>query len=171
MNIAHKSLGWAFTLSLLFTIFMPVLLPSFKLMFFAPFLIILYYQKSYAYCLWGAIFCGLLLDLLAFKTPLGFYALTYASTTTLLYGQQRHFFADVLSTMPLMTLFFSILATLFQSILLYILQGIIWFSWQWVLTDVIIFPIVDAAFAFFVFILPYRLLGKKPRKSSEYFLS
>ena len=171
LNLDHKNIP----LLLIFTLFAvlagPVLLPSWHIMFFAPFLVVLYYQKSYINCLWCSLLAGLLLDLLAAPMRLGLYAVCYCLATGLLYNQKRHFFADSLSTLPLMTFFFSVVATSIEFGWVFMFEMPISFSWRWFLTDLVYLPSLDAAYAFGVFILPAVLFGKPRRLGKDYFSS
>lgn len=169
MNIAQKSLFWTFLTALTFTLFSPIACPSLRLTYFAPFLIVLYYRKSFLVSLWGSLLCGLVLDLLSSKTHLGFYSLNYTLATSLLFHQRQNFFGDSLSTMPLMVFFFALLSCLIQTVLMVFFEKQFVLSWHWVASDLIVMPAGDAAYAFILFILPWRLLGKPPRKGSEYF--
>lgn len=170
MNIVYKNLFWSFLVTLLLNLTIPIIWPAWRLFFFAPFLIILYYQKSLPICLWGSILCGLILDLLSSRSHFGLYALNYTLTTFVLYPQRRHFFGDRLSTLPLMTFLFSLISTSFQSLLMSIFGTPVLLSWHWVLTDLWLMPLGDAAYAFICFILPWRLFGTPIRKGSEYFI-
>jgi rod shape-determining protein MreD len=170
MNLERKSIGFVFIASLFFVLCFPALFPSWRLMFFAPFLIILFYQKPFLTCLWISLLCGLLLDLLSSHVRIGMYAIDYCLTTWILYQQRRNFFADSLSTLPLMTFFFSVLATILQLGLIYVFQQKVIVSWQWVFTDLIYMPVFDALFAFSFFVLPAALIGKRPRRGKDYFM-
>lgn len=171
MNLERKSILLALLVAVCFTLFWPLVFPNWRLFFFAPFLVILYYRKSYLFCLWSALFCGLAFDLLVSDTRFGFHAIAYCLTTGILYGQRRNFFADSISTMPLMTFFFSFLATAIQAILLYIFEQRVEFSWRWAFTDLICMPAYDALFAFTWFILPAICFGRRPRRGSDYFMN
>ncbi|WP_068468408.1 rod shape-determining protein MreD [Candidatus Protochlamydia phocaeensis] len=158
-----------YTFLLAFVLF--PLFPSLRLTFFAPFLIISFYRQHKINCLWLAILCGFVLDLFSTQTRIGFYALTYCLTVELLYSSKRHFFEDSLSTIPLMTFFFAILATLLQTVLLYIFgQGLI-LSWQWAKNDLFWMPLQDALFAGLAFSFPSLLLPSyRPRRKANLLL-
>lgn len=171
MNLDSKNPWLIFFIALLLTVYVPALLPGFKLLFFAPLIIILYYQKSYSFCLWISLICGLILDILSSFNHLGIFALNFSVTTALLYGYRRNFFADSLTTLPLMTFFFSVIFTIFQSILIYTFEGKLILSWKWFMTDLILLPAGDAVFGFACFIFPHFLLGRRPRRGKDYFLN
>lgn len=166
----EKRLDLAFCFSLALTLAIPAVLPAIRLWFFAPFLIMACYQIPLSSCLWLAFFCGLILDLLTSQTHLGIHALAFCLTLMLLYNQKRNFFADSLTTLPIMTFLFSCIASLMMAILLYAVEVKFIFSWYWILTDLLLMPSADAAYAFFCYIFPALLFGKPQRRGKDYFL-
>lgn len=171
MNLSQRDLKLLFILALFFTLFLPLYFPKIKLLWFAPFLITLYYQKPIAACLWASLGCGLVLDLTTSTDHFGIHAFNYVVVSTLLYSQKRHFFGDSLSTLPIMTYFFSVISTLLQMLLLNIFEDIDIFSVGWVIRDLTLMPLLDALYAFILFVLPWRLLGGKQRSGKDYFSS
>lgn len=170
INLDRKRLDVTFLLCLTATLFIPVIQPSFRLQFFSSFLIIAYYKKSFVHCLWLSLICGFIIDLLASQPRIGMHALDYCLTTLALYNQRKNFFADSLTTLPLMTFFFSVLSTLIFVFLGYMMELNINLYWSWVLTDLLILPAGDGFAAFLFFIVPPLLIGKKPKKGKDYFL-
>jgi rod shape-determining protein MreD len=165
-----KRLDLIFVFCLSATLISPSLFPQLRLLFFAPFLVCAFYQKTLQTTLWLAFACGICLDLLSSHSRLGLYAMGFCLTTAILYPQKRNFFADSLSTLPIMTLLFGSLSTLILGVLLYSLEMRNVFSWHWVLTDLILMPSLDACYAFSCFIFPALFLGKPLRKGKDYFL-
>lgn len=149
----------------------PVLYSNWRLLFFAPFLIIVYYKKPYLTSLWISCFCGLFLDVFSSHIHIGLYAMNYTITTCLLYHQRKHFFSDSISTLPLMTFFFAVLSTSIQWGLMYTLEQKTVFTWGWVQTDLIYMPILDAIYSFIVFVAPSFLFFRKSNRKKEYFSS
>lgn len=170
MNIERIKISLAVTWTLLCVLGSHLFFPQWPLWFFSPLLIILFYQKSLLFCLWSSCCCGVFLDLLSSHLHFGFYATSYTLTTALLYRQNRNFFADSLTTMPLMTFFFSFLSTLIQSLLIYFFHQINAFSIEWIFTDLLILPAFDGIYAFVVFTLPMLCFGKPERKAKDYFI-
>ncbi len=170
-NLAYKGLKPTFLISLLFTLFSPILLPSARLMFFAPFLIVTFYQRPLKICLLWALFLGLLIDLLSSYHRFGITAFNYVLCAFILYPQKRHFFADRLSTLPLMTFCFSTLSLFVHYLIQQAFEKPLPFSWHWMATDAIIMPLFDAANAFIFYIAPAVLIGGRPRRGKDYFLS
>ncbi|WP_166158657.1 MULTISPECIES: hypothetical protein [unclassified Neochlamydia] len=84
----------------------------------------------------------------------------------MIYPQKRHFFADHLSTLPIMTFLFSFTITFFQVIFLYILGTPLSIGMRWIVSDLFVMPLGDALFAFLYFILLPLSLQKKSRPRS-----
>lgn len=170
MNLSHKRLDLIFWISIALTLFFPILFPNFRVYFFLPFLIIAFYQKSLSTCLWLSVGCGTIMDLLSSLPTLGVYALAYTVTTLLLYRIKRNFFADHISTLPLMTLFFSQISSCFLVLETSFLENLHSFSWKWLFSDLAIMPLLDSSFAFCFFIVPALLFGKPIRRGRDYFI-
>ncbi len=164
MNLSKKNLILAFISSFILTVLMPVIAPSLRLMYFVPFLIILFYQKTLPYSLWYAFFCGLILDLFSVQAPFGFYACIYTLASAIIYQQKRNFFADHLSTLPIMTFLFSVTATLLEVIFLYMFGNRISLGGHWIFSDLLIMPASDALYAFLWFILIPMSFQKKSKR-------
>lgn len=168
MNIAKKNLLISFLVSLLLALLTP-LLPLPNLTYFAPFLILVYYQKPLSTTLWTSFSCGLVIDLFLSSNQLGLYGTTYLVSSSILVHQRKHFFGDNLTTLPIMVFFFSLLSFLIQVVLLYFFEGGISCSLPCLTRQLVVTSLGDAAMGFILFILPWRLFGKQPRKGSDYF--
>jgi len=169
LNLAKKSLSSVFFISLFLFLFVPLFLPTWKLFFFAPFLVILFYQKTKIAALTAACLCGLLVDLFSAQGSIPFFAINYCLTTLLLYDQKQNFFGDSLSTLPIMVYFFGGISTLCQGLLREIFDKTAFISPEWFFIDAVLFPFTDACYGWIVFILPALLFGKRQRRGSEYF--
>ena len=170
MNLYSKSSSFYFVSALSFTLLSPVILPWMRLAYFVPFIILLFYKKPFAAVLWISLGCGLILDILSSHVRFGLYAVAFTLTTAILYRQKRHFFADSISTLPLMTFLFSLISTLIHVILIHLFENSLPFSTIWLIKDVIIMPILDGIFAFSLYVLPFILFGKPARRGKDYFL-
>jgi len=144
-----------FIISFICWLSFPVLFPSLRPLFFAPFLVWVAYRKPLLSTLWYAFSCGLLIDLLSFC--LGITSLVYCLTMALLYGQTKNFFTDKLFTLALMTGLFSLLSTSLQALLMGFFGQEFHFSWSWVGSDLGLMALVDATYAFLLFSLPFQL--------------
>lgn len=171
LNLSLKRLDAAFIVCLLIALTVPLLFPALRLTFFAPFLIICCYRKTLTKCLWLALLCGVIIDLLSSYTRFGLFSLDYCVSLLILYPQRRNFFADSVSTLPIMTFFFAIISTLIMALLLYSIESINIFSWGWAFTDLLIMPFIDGIYAFLVFTFPALLFGKPARRGRDYFFT
>lgn len=171
LNLDSKRLDFAFAFCLALSLATPALFAQLRLTFFAPFLVIVCYQKPLPACLWFAFVCGIILDLFSSYTRFGMHALDFCLTLLILYPQRRNFFADSLTTLPVMTFLFASLSSLIMAILLYAIEMKNIFSLLWIVADVILLSIADAAYAFFCFILPPLVAGKPRRTGKDYFLT
>ena len=149
----------------------PATLPSARLFFLAPFLIIMYYQKPLLTCLWASLLCGLMIDLLSSYERLGICAANYTLTTFILYRFREHFFSDSLSTLPLMTVFFALISTFVQLNFIFVFDQPVAITYVWFWHDLVLMPLADAFYAFAVFILPFLLFSKPRRKGKDYFMT
>lgn len=164
-----KKLIFTFAICFALLILCWALFPQIRLTFFAPCLVVACYQSSLRKGVWIAFSCGLLLDLLSADTHFGLNALDYSITMPLLYSQRRNFFADSVSTLPIMTFFFSAISSLIMAILLYSIEMRSIFSWSWIFTDVICMSALDAVYAFACFVLPAFIFAKPLRRGKDYF--
>jgi len=69
----------------------------------------------------------------------------------------------------MMTFLFSSLSTLIMALLLYSIEMKNIFSWNWIITELFIMPLLDACYAFFCFILPGLCFGRRQRRGQDYF--
>jgi hypothetical protein len=171
MNLFKKNCYGLFAIALVMTLISSSIFPSFRLMFFIPYLIVLYYKQSYVKCLWGAFICGLIIDLLSSKTPLGLWSLNYAVTSIVLYKQRLNFFGDRQSTLPIMTFLFSVISTSLQWFSILIFESQFLPGMNSVLTEFVAMPFFDALYAYSFFILPWVIFYPLPRKGTDYFYS
>ncbi len=151
----------SFAISLLSMLILPLLVPELRLFYFAPFIVTCLYQYTRIAILWRATLCGVIVDLLSSGPLFGISALNYSIVSCLLYGQTKNFFEDKLSTLPLMTFFFSTLSTLITLIAAPFAGYALHLSLRWVATDLIVMGAVDALYALFAFSLPFTLLSDK----------
>lgn len=144
---------------------LPLFFPSLHLLFFAPFLALCFYRCSLSGCLWWALSCGFVIDLLSAQTRLGTYAMNYCLTTLCLYRYKFHFFEDRLSTLPIMTLCFACLSTLIQTAIFYMIGKSFSLSWEWMASNLFFSPLQDALYAGLAFTLPSLVISHIKRRS------
>lgn len=159
-------------LTLIALLYFPGLWPSIKLYYCIPFIVVCFYQLSLVGSLWAAMACGALVDSLSVHSFFGLNALVYCLSTLLLYPQRFHFFADRISTLPLMTFLFSFTSTILFLICASLLESKKQFSWQMIATDLTLMPALDGLYALIYFVLPYKLFSEIRRyKKRTYYSS
>lgn len=136
--------------------------PQTRLLYFSPYLILAFYRKTRFAALWRALGCGIIIDLFSSTPHFGLTALNYCVVSWILYGQTRNVFDDKPSTLPIMTLFFSILSTLASVILFFFFAQPVVLTFKWIFTDLICMPLFDAAFALAIS-LPFQITQKLRR--------
>lgn len=154
MHLARCYIQMIGVVSLWSYLVIPFLFPFAKLTFFAPFLIVVYYQTTYLQSLWLSILCGLLIDCYSVHAFFGLNALGYCVTTVFLYPQKKFFFVDRLTTLPFMTFLFSISITGLFLLFAWILESKSLFFWNLFYADLVLMPIFDALYSFLIFVLP-----------------
>lgn len=160
-------LALAFGFALFAFLVLPYFFPTLRLSFFVPFLILTFYKCSFGRALWLSLGCGLFLDLFSDEAHLGIHALSYVLATTLLYGQKKHFFEDHITTLPTLTFLFVEFSTLTHLTLRAFFGGALHLSLEWAFTDLLIYPAVDALYAFALFAWHPLFVPKQTRR--EYF--
>lgn len=149
----------SFTISLLAILFFPLLLPKLHLFYFAPFIILSFYQLSRIALLWRALLCGVIVDLLSSGSLFGMSSLNYCIVSSLLYGQKRNFFEDKLSTLPLMTFLFSLFSSLVELVSGFFSNHHYPLSPSWMMTDLLGMAGADALYALLFFSIPNSLIS------------
>lgn len=157
-----------FTYAFSLAMFLPLFFPSLYLLFFAPFLVLSFYRYPLSSCLWQALICGFIIDLLSSQTRLGTYAVNYCLATLCLYRYQFHFFEDRLSTLPLMTFCFTCLTTVIQAGLFYMTDKLFFVSWDWLKNDLFLSPFQNALYASCAFSLPIVILSHMRKRYSVF---
>lgn len=156
-----------FALSLLITIFSPILLPSLKLAYLAPLMAWTLYKKNTLSFLSYSLLAGFLLDLLS-ASPFGLWSINYLLSAIALLYFKPFFFADKFFTLPLVTLIFSVISTLIYAFSQRAFFQAFEWSLLWVLTDLIVYPLGDALYALVAFTLPLKYLEQwLPRRRRD----
>lgn len=171
MNLRAKNLKLVFIISCVLTLFLPTIIPYAHILYFVPLIVICMYQKTLITCVYYSLVCGLFIDLVSDGDRIGFYAMNYSLSTFILYPQKKNFFADNLTTLPLMTFFYSVISTSLEVAYFLSVSRIPPLTIKWVISDIIVMPSIDAVYAFIIFILPAVLFGKPQRKGTDYFMN
>lgn len=157
-------LFYLFLYSFCLAMTLPLLLPFWHLLYFAPFLVLSFYRCSLVSCLWWSLSCGFIIDLFSADTRLGTYAMNYCITTYCLYRYKFHFFEDRLSTLPVMACIFTCLSTLIQTAIFIITSKSISLSWEWVMHDLFLIPMEVALYTILAFSLPLLIVKDLKRR-------
>ncbi len=160
MNLRSCNIAIYFCFSLAALLTVPIVWPAIKLFFFAPILIISYYQLTYIGSLWTSLCCGIAIDCLSAHPFFGLNAFTYTLTTFLLYPQRIHFFADRSSTLPLLTFLFSFTVTLISMLWASIFEKKQLVFGNLLFTDFIIMPLWDSLYALIFFVWFSRIASQ-----------
>ncbi|KAF3361644.1 Uncharacterized protein PHSC3_001767 [Chlamydiales bacterium STE3] len=158
-----------FTIAFILTLFSPILFPHLKLLYFIPFIVRLFYVKTYATTLLFSCLCGLILDLFSAHVRFGIHAVSYSLSSALLYSQRRNFFEDSLSTLPGLTFLYSIVNSVIQLLFLIIFEKGVTISPEFVMIDLLLLPFLDALYAFIFVSIPKLIFGKPIKKGKDYF--
>lgn len=143
------------TLAMIATLFLSSVFPHLHLMTLAPFLVILYLNLKPISALWCSTLTGLFSDL--FSSHLfGMYALLFALTSALLYRQKR-FFNEKPINLAIFTALVSLLLSLMQPLFLFLFEKGVALSGRWILTDLLLLPLLDGLYALIWFSLPLQL--------------
>ncbi|MEM8727863.1 MAG: hypothetical protein AAGE99_04050 [Chlamydiota bacterium] len=148
---------WSFFLIALF--FSPTSL--FAVLPFSPYLAILYRRSTRIKALSISTLCGFILDLLS-TSPFGLHSLQMLSVTICLY-RLRIYFVDKPIGLASYTALISLTSTLLSRLGLIFYDSNCPFTFQGLITDFILMPLVDAFYGFLFFSCPlifYRLLRK-----------
>lgn len=157
-----------FLISFFSLLLLPLFLPKAHLIFFAPFLVLTYYKKSLYKSFWFALLAGIVVDIFSASNPFGISSLIYVLTTRVIYNQKRNFFEEKPSTLPFMTFLFSLFSTFIGKIALYFFAKPLPLSLESLITDCLLMPICDAAYAMALFFLPFQILKKIKYQNRPY---
>lgn len=137
--------------------FSKVFFPSLTLLYFAPFFALLFMRASFLSCLWTALLCGLLVDLLNSKFSFGSSALNFCFTVILTYSQRRNFFEDRLFSLSCFTALISSISSLLYLCFLALFEKQFPFKFQLLFTDLLLMPAFDALYGFLWFTCPIKI--------------
>ncbi len=153
----------AFYIAFISTLLGPLLLPKGHVLFFAPYLVTAFYHNSRFSIVWKAVGCGVILDFFSSSQLFGLLPINFCLVSFILYPQKRNFFQDKLSTLPIMTVLFSLLSTLTSLILLPFFGQSYPLSLEWISTDLLGMSVLDGTYALVLFALPFKITYKLSR--------
>lgn len=161
------SLKISFIQAFLFCVLAPVVVPQVRLWGFAPFLALLFYRSSFLHALWGAFFCGLVVDCFSSQFSFGLFTLLHVLIVPLLYKQKKHFFEDK----PLAFSLYSVLIASCLSAFLLLFDRQFPLSLKLFFSDLILMPALEGLYAFIWFICPSRLYSFSKKRLFQKSLS
>lgn len=150
---------YSFLIAFVPTVIGPIFFPFLKLNFFAPYLVLILYKKTFARTLWSAFFTGFIIDLLASNTPFGFWSFNYLLSIFLLNKLKSFFFEDKFLTYPMLTTLYSATSTLIYLVVTHLFFHKIQFELKWAFTDLVLYPVFDGIFCLLAFSIPLHYLS------------
>lgn len=153
--MAQKKESFIKTKILLFflvSFFSMIFFSNIKFIFFAPLIIFLFYNISFISILWIAAILGFTQDLFS-STFFGINAISYLVSSIILYREKKYF-NDKPINLSIFTMVFSIIFSILSPILFFIFDKKINLSITWIITDIIMYPILDGIYAFLFFAMP-----------------
>ena len=157
------TLLYSFFLSLFFALFATSFIPNIKIIYFLPFLVILYFNTSFITSLWISFLSGIIVDLIS-TTHFGINALVFTVLTALFYHRKRLFNLSTLNIF-LFTVLLSISHSIFKVFFLFIFDKGLTISFLFFITDVILMSIIDGLYSFLFFALPLKAIDKFKKSS------
>ncbi len=145
--------------------FSMIFLSDFKFIFFAPILIFLFYNVSFLSILWIAAIFGFIQDLFS-SSFFGINAISYLISSMILYREKKYF-NDKPINLSIFTVIFSVIFSVLSPILFFIFDKKINLSITWLITDIVLYPLLDGIYAFLFFAMPilffeyFRKIGYK----------
>jgi len=123
-----------------------------KFIFFAPFIIFLFFHLNFISILWISTLLGLFQDLFS-SSFFCINAICYLLVSTILYREKR-FFNDKPINLSIFTTIFAVFYSIINPFLFFIFDKKINLSIKWIITDIVMFPVFDGIYAFLFFALP-----------------
>ncbi|SCA64080.1 Uncharacterized protein SCG7086_BX_00020 [Chlamydiales bacterium SCGC AG-110-P3] len=138
-----STLQTSFAAALTATLLAPAVVPDLPLHYFCPLIALAFYRTHLISCLWLALVCGLVMDLIASHHHMGIHSIAYCGSAALIYRYKRHLFEDKITTLPIMAFLFSALNTCIAATLYGAFEASFTWSWQWIICDVVLMPLLD----------------------------
>lgn len=154
INLRRKSILFAFALAALLLVLLPVFGIVLHLHFFVPALVISVYQRQLSYCLWLGILAGILTGLFAGPEGIGIYSLAYVCSVLCIAYYRQFFFADSISTLPVLTAISSCVATIVIALTIVLLNKGLSLSIKLLFYDAVLMSLGDGLYAFILYTLP-----------------
>lgn len=151
-------------LSLAIGLSFQIMLPNLRLVYFAPAFIYLLYSRKEANSLIFCLLIGVISDLFSAYTPFGLYVLVYLLAYHTLRVIKHFFFFEELISLPILSYIFSMITTLYLGIFIQSSSKLSLFSLSWIFSDLFLYPLIDALYAFLFHAIPLHYLVRIHRK-------
>ena len=143
-------------LSIVFAIYGSIFFTDIKLFAFAPFFAITFQRIRFIPSLWICLLSGLFMDTISSQEHFGAYAICYTVVGFVSYGQKRHFFEEKAIALSLYTLLISSIFSLSFMIITRFLGKGLALSPEFLFSELVFTPFLDALYAFIWFTVPMR---------------
>ena len=150
-----------FLIGLFFTFCSTALIPNYRFLSFAPFLIFAFNRRSLLKTLYLASICGLITDLLSSQHLWGFHMLNHVVTLFCLY-RFRFLFVEKIFGLALLVVLFSFFATIIGWLTLLLFETSFPTTWEGIKTDLLIMPFLDGCYAFLCFLSSFLVYNYVP---------
>jgi rod shape-determining protein MreD len=150
---------FAFVLALIALVLQGIIVPHISILAFAPFLAFALIRSPLTQALFLSVLAGAIMDLLS-EDPMGVHALNYVLVTAIFFRFRKHFSSDQALHLSVLTGVISSFSTLLQWFLLFLFDRRVPFAGEWVFSDLIGMPVIDALYAFVWFAAPLTVAKK-----------
>lgn len=132
-----------------------------ELHFFVPPIVMLLTLGTLTQTAWACLLIGCFLDVTSYSPRFGFLALAYLLTVFSMNSCKRLLARDSFITLPFLTYCFSAITSLYEIILALLFDiPLPSHEFRWVLNDVLLMPLLDAAYSIIIFSLPHYLFSR-----------
>lgn len=170
MGYRYKLL-FSFLLCYLYMVFLPSLTPYVKVLYFCPFVVLLFVGTTFSTSLWFSALAALFVDLHASSTPLGFTCLNYILTTLLVYRFRVYFLEEKIHVFSLYATLFSLCSTFIHFFLYALIDMRLKIHFFTFLTDLLVMPIVDGIYFLLCFLYPLAVIDYLLQPKTLYVLN
>lgn len=165
LDSRHNQWHWAVTLflllqSILASIVFPILLPSLRLVYFAPLQAFLFIRAPLNFSLWISLFIGLFLDCSTTSLPFSVHTIVCSVMTLLLHGRKKHFFEEKIFSWVLYSSLISFLYTALLFFCTLIAGTPLPLSLRSFFSDMVIMAFIDGIYTLVWFTLPMYMMTR-----------
>ncbi len=158
MFISKQSIILAFIIGFVCTIIFPILFPHLNLLTLIPLIAIFSSRTTLKNALIMSILIGAIQDLLSIYYPMGYSSLNLLLTTLFLYRYRSYFYVEKPHTYTIYIFLFSLVSSSIQLLQLHFLGISINLSLISLMSNLILMPLLDAAYGLLFYFYPYILI-------------